>query len=90
MASKKEKSPAASQAQAQAQDEDKGAAAAKGSAKKGTPSVASFLSKISTPKGQGGAASPAKGLLGGVTRDGAGAHDLALRVHPGGVAVGAA
>ena len=67
MASKKEKSPAASQAQAQ--DEDKGAAAAKGSAKKGTPSVASFLSKISTPKGQGGAASPAKGLLGGVTRD---------------------
>lgn len=65
MASKKEKSPATPVA-----DEDKGsAAAAKGSAKKGTPSVASFLSKISTPKGQGGAASPAKGLLGGVTRD---------------------
>jgi uncharacterized protein (TIGR02266 family) len=65
MASKKEKSPAASPVQ----DEDKGAAAAKSSAKKGAPSVASFLSKISTPKGQGGAASPAKGLLGGVTRD---------------------
>lgn len=40
------------------------------SAKKGgTPSVASFLSKISTPRGQGGAASPAKGLLGDITRD---------------------
>ncbi len=40
------------------------------SAKKGsTPSVASFLSKISTPRGQAGAASPAKGLLGDITRD---------------------
>lgn len=37
--------------------------------KKATPSVASFLSKISTPRGQAGAASPAKGLLGGVTRE---------------------
>jgi hypothetical protein len=36
---------------------------------KGAPSVASFLSKISTPRGQAGAASPAKGLLGGVTRE---------------------
>jgi len=39
------------------------------SSKKGAPSVASFLSKISTPKGQGGSSSPAKGLLGGITRD---------------------
>ena len=36
---------------------------------KKAPSVAPFLSKISTPKGQAGAASPAKGLLGGITRD---------------------
>ena len=36
---------------------------------KGAPSVASFLSRISTPRGQAGAASPAKGLLGGVTRE---------------------
>ncbi len=41
----------------------------KSSKSKKAPSVASFLSKISTPKGQAGAASPAKGLLGGVTRD---------------------
>lgn len=50
---------------------------------KGAPSVASFLSKISTPRGQAGAASPAKGLLGGVTRE-----DLqkAGRLGPDGVA----
>jgi uncharacterized protein (TIGR02266 family) len=57
-------------------DDDKGGAkdagakdAAKASKGKKAPSVASFLSKISTPKGQAGAASPAKGLLGGITRD---------------------
>ena len=61
MASKKYKSAAADV-------DDKNAKAGSG-AKKGSPSVASFLSKISTPRGQGGAASPAKGLLGGVTRD---------------------
>jgi hypothetical protein len=43
--------------------EPRAAAAAKKS-----PSVTSFLSKISTPKGQGGANSPAKGLLGEITR----------------------
>lgn len=40
-------------------------------AKKGTPSVTSFLSKISTPKSarpDGTTSSPAKDLLGGVTR----------------------
>lgn len=42
---------------------------AKSAKKGGTPSVASFLSKISTPRGQAGAASPAKGLLGDITRD---------------------
>jgi len=36
---------------------------------KKAPSVTNFLSKISTPKGQGGAHSPAKGLLGGITRE---------------------
>jgi len=41
----------------------------KAATKKATPSVASFLSKISTPKGQAGAVSPAKGLLGDITRD---------------------
>jgi hypothetical protein len=35
---------------------------------KRSPSVTTFLSKISTPKGQAGAHSPAKGLLGGITR----------------------
>jgi hypothetical protein len=37
-------------------------------ATKKSPSVTTFLSKISTPKGQGTAHSPAKGLLGGITR----------------------
>lgn len=41
----------------------------KAATKKATPSVASFLSKISTPKGQAGAVSPAKGLLGDITRE---------------------
>jgi hypothetical protein len=56
---------------------------AAGSKSKGSPTVASFLSKISTPRGQAGAASPAKGLLGGVTRE-----DLqkAGRLGPDGVA----
>jgi hypothetical protein len=61
-----------------------GEATKAGAAKsKGAPSVASFLSKISTPRGQAGAASPAKGLLGGVTRE-----DLqrAGRLGPDGVA----
>lgn len=40
-----------------------------GAGSKKAPSVTSFLSKISTPKGQGGAHSPAKGLLGGITRE---------------------
>lgn len=62
MASKKDKSAAATVV------DDKVAKAGSG-AKKGSPTVASFLSKISTPRGQGSAASPAKGLLGGVTRD---------------------
>ena len=62
MASKKDKSAAATVV------DDKVAKASSG-AKKGSPTVASFLSKISTPRGQGSAASPAKGLLGGVTRD---------------------
>ncbi|MBM4280898.1 MAG: hypothetical protein FJ137_09085 [Deltaproteobacteria bacterium] len=35
---------------------------------KRSPTVATFLSKISTPKGQAGANSPAKGLLGEITR----------------------
>jgi len=62
MASKKAKSAAAA-------DVDDKVAKASSGAKKGSPTVASFLSKISTPRGQGSAASPAKGLLGGVTRD---------------------
>ena len=62
MASKKDKSAAAA-------DVDDKVAKASSGAKKGSPTVASFLSKISTPRGQGSAASPAKGLLGGVTRD---------------------
>jgi hypothetical protein len=42
---------------------------ARGPAGKKAPSVTNFLAKISTPKGQGGAHSPAKGLLGGITRE---------------------
>ena len=47
---------------------DADAKASKSPSKK-APSVASFLSKISTPKGQGGAMSPAKGLLGDISKD---------------------
>jgi hypothetical protein len=50
-------------------DKKESTAEAKSAKKGGTPSVASFLSKISTPRGQAGSASPAKGLLGDITRD---------------------
>ena len=50
-------------------DDKKEEASVKSAKKGGTPSVASFLSKISTPRGQAGSASPAKGLLGDITRD---------------------